>query len=176
MAEVWLCSLKWIDFLFKTTWRKWLRLQKWLITEGQNVPDFLTSTKPSVMVRNAPWPKSPTMSTSDAIYALLLLLCTKVCFKFLSVMALRFPLGLYLSSISSSASYKQLAQLCCQWKSVNNGMKTTFTVIISIILSKRLEPLQKKACIYFSFLSVPLLLLFFQDIFIRTEVLGLLTK
>lgn len=41
-----------------------------------------------------------------------------VCFKFLSVMALRFPLGLYLSSISSSASYKQLAQLCCcgsQW-------------------------------------------------------------
>lgn len=48
------------------------------------------------------------------IYVLLLLLCKMVCFKFLSVMAQ----GLYLSSISSSASYKQLAQLCChgsQW-------------------------------------------------------------
>lgn len=44
-------------------------------------------------------------------------------------MALRFPQGLYLSSISSSASYKQLAQLCCQWKLVNNGMKTTFKAV-----------------------------------------------
>lgn len=92
------------------------------------MPDFLTSTKPSVMVRNAPWPKSPTMSTSDAI-STITILCTKVCFKFLSVMALRFPLGLYLSSISSSASYKQLAQLCCQWKLVNNSIKTTFKAV-----------------------------------------------
>lgn len=34
--------------------------------------------------------------------------------------------------------------------------------------------MQERACIYFSFQPVPLLLLFLQDICIRTEVLGLL--
>lgn len=59
------------------------------------MPDFLTSTKPSVIIQNAPWPKNPTMSTSDA----------NNCIASVPIShGTPGTLGLYLSSISSSAS------------------------------------------------------------------------
>lgn len=75
-------------------------LQSRLITKGQEVPDFLNSMKPSVMVRSTPWPKSPSTSTSDCLKNMYVLLyCTKVCVKFPAVLAVGCLLGLCISAL-----------------------------------------------------------------------------
>ncbi len=44
-----------MDFVFEATYRKWLRLQRWLITEVHEVSDFLESLPGlSVMVLHTP--------------------------------------------------------------------------------------------------------------------------
>lgn len=129
------------------------------------MPDFLTSTKPSVMVRNPPWP--PTMSTCDDDILLLLLLSMYYYYYYAKWCVLSsyqsWHSGFIFELYFLFCLLQTISSVLLPWKSVNNGMKTTFKAVPSFY-KREWNHCRKGLAFIFSFQPVPLLLLFLQDI------------